>query len=85
MLYFFIGVVFILVALPLLNCISSLFESVFNFFISMFNFLAAKVNSKIIQIQRECSEDECESSPMNLIGFQSRPKEEYYDDEDEDD
>lgn len=85
MLYFFIGVVFVLIVLPLFSCVSSLFEAIFNFFISIFNFLAAKVNSKIVLIQREVSQgEECESHPMNLIGFQSYPKEEYYDEDDDD-
>jgi hypothetical protein len=62
-----------------------LFEAIFNFFISIFNFLAAKVNSKIVLIQREVSQgEECESHPTNLIGFQSYPKEEYYDEDDDD-
>lgn len=83
--YFFIGVVFVLIVLPLFSCVSSLFEAIFNFFISIFNFLAAKVNSKIVLIQREVSQgEECESHPMNLIGFQSYPKEEYYDEDDDD-
>jgi len=85
LLYFFIGVVFVLIVLPLFSCVSLLFEAIFNFFISIFNFLAAKVNSKIVLIQREVSQgEECESHPTNLIGFQSYPKEEYYDEDDDD-
>lgn len=86
MLYFLFGIVFVLIGLPLLNSLSAFFESIFNFFISIFNLGAASVNSKIIRLQKDINQlNSCESEPMNLIGFQSRPKEEYYDDEEDDD
>lgn len=86
MLYFLIfisGIVFCLIGLPLIDGISSLIGSIFNFLISLFNFLSGHVNAKILKLQKELGHDDGSGCSTNVIGFQSYSQNDYYDDEEE--
>jgi hypothetical protein len=73
------GVVFVILALPILQTLSDLIISFGEVIKAKMNISISQSNQKVMDISNKNKKNS-----LDMIGFQSEPKLEYYDDEDDD-